>query len=101
MEGHARGACARGESVDGGAWPRWTPRERAGAVMAPRPAKLAADDASPAVNPAARSDRAVTAEEKIKFEQDKCIDGHGESWKAACSAWPSRFARISRTIRPG
>ena len=44
--------------------------ERA-AVIAPRPAKVAADDGASALNPAARSDRPVTAEEKIKFEQDK------------------------------
>jgi hypothetical protein len=38
-------------------------------VVAPRP--VSAEEGDAAVNPAARSDRPVTAEEKIKFDQDK------------------------------
>ena len=41
------------------------------AVTAQRPGEIAVGDGTSLVDPAARSDRPVTAEEKIKFEQDK------------------------------
>lgn len=69
LAGVLGGLClAAGVSVGARAWGA----ERA-AVVAPRPAPAVAaeEGGAGAANPAARSDRPVTAEEKIKFEQDK------------------------------
>ena len=68
------------------------PRTSGAPVIAPRPAKAAADEGSPAVNPAARSDRPVTAEEKIKFEQDKA--------HAHMRELEGRMFRVAELLRP-
>jgi hypothetical protein len=61
-------------------------------VMAPRPAKAAADEGASDVNPAARSNRPVTAEEKIKFEQDKA--------HAHMRELEGRMFRVAELLRP-
>jgi hypothetical protein len=61
-------------------------------VTAQRPRKVAADDETSSANPAARSDRAVTAEERIKFEQDKA--------HAHMRELEGRMFRVAELLRP-
>ncbi len=64
-------------------------------VNAPRPVPAATANeksAAPVVDPAARSDRPVTAEEKIKFEQDKA--------HAHMRELEGRMFRVAELLRP-
>ena len=64
-------------------------------MNAPRPVPAATANekgAAPVVDPAARSDRPVTAEEKIKFEQDKA--------HAHMRELEGRMFRVAELLRP-